>query len=884
MLFLKEKFQPKPRNILQVHRDIDALKLKAKNKQSRERYRIRCYKKKLQEYECCVDSKNVINLSSIDIQSRDLFALELGHGFVPTTNSVSKEEESLVLEGFRFIDRLGKADKRLSRNDRIDPLQDLDDTYPESSPTLESTPLESTNLFTKTEVIPPELRSFLPCEPDLCLPESKIIKKDFEKLNNNLLTSLKSKQRKKRFNLPKMARESLIRLKKLVHEKVIDIRKVDKGQVILIIDYAQRILAEAENISKIARLCPNQESNWKENKDYAEEKMIALYSKGFVSKRELTAVCGLIAGGMDGKKRKKDGSLKYTQVISQKELYAEQPTPYVYPLFKAHKVPKNVLLNTAPDLVAKEIPSRLVVGMKNCQLSRVQKWLESILNPISKIYGRFEYIKDSFDFLKKIENVKSVAVEECWDWENLILFTVDVKALYPSVQIDDVALSLKHCLAKCTEWGHNIISILVDLICYTLKNQQIRWNGCYYLLSQGIPTGGKHSVPIANILLSFILLSAIEKEPDFMQNIKLWVRFIDDGKGIFLGNIDEFELWFHKLEEAFEKFGLKLTCDTDSFSYINNVFVPKSDRGVTFLDMDVFLHQNTIHTKEHRKETAASSYLPVQSAHPKHTFSGIVKSQMYRLRRICSLNEDFEEALINLERRCLNSGYDEVMVRDIISFGRTLERKLEKDDVIEYLSPNTRVREIVKLVVLAGTGYENCFSDFATRVNSTPHANIKVVIVKTTGLTIGQLLFNNSNRDVEPYDCMVKGCVVCPNDIQNVSGVVVSNVSGSQYFVKNNLNCNQGGIYIASGICSAQYTGKTVYFGTRMKEHLKTSKGSSVYCHMKDCHMCNSANDFEVTYVENYHNRGKYSLSEREYLWNYRIKGTINLQKTLMKS
>ena len=404
------------------------------------------------------------------------------------------------------------------------------------------------------------------------------------------------------------------------------------------------------------------------------------------------------------------------------------------------------------------------------------------------------------------------------------------------------------------------------------------------MLSQGITTGGKHSVPIANILLSFVLLSAIEQDSDFMQNIKLWVRFIDDGKGIFLGTIDEFELWFHKLEDAFEKFGLKLTCDTDRFSYINNVFVPKSDRGVTFLDMDVFLHQNTIHTKEHRKETAASSYLPVQSAHPKHTFSGIVKSQMYRLRRICSLNEDFEEALINLERRCLNSGYDELMVRDIISFGRTLERKLEKDDVVEDLSPNTRVREIVKLVVLAGTGYENCFSDFATRVNSTPHANIKVVIVKTTGLTIGQLLFNNSNRDVEPSDCMVKGCVICPNNIQNESGVVVSNVSGSQYFVKNNLNCNQGGIYIASGICSAQYTGKTVYFGTRMKEHLKTSKSSSVYCHMKDCHMCNSANDFEVTFVENYHNRGKYSLSEREYLWNSRIKGTINLQKTLMKS
>ena len=75
-----------------------------------------------------------------------------------------------------------------------------------------------------------------------------------------------------------------------------------------------------------------------------------------------------------------------------------------------------------------------------------------------------------------------------------------------------------------------------------------------------------------------------------------------------------------------------------------------------------------------------------------------------------------------------------------------------------------------------------------------------------------------------------------------------------------------------------------MYFGTRIKEHLKSSKGSAIYFHMKDCYMCNDAKDFEVTFVENYQNRGKYSLSEREYLWNSRIKGTINLQKPLMKS
>ena len=66
-----------------------------------------------------------------------------------------------------------------------------------------------------------------------------------------------------------------------------------------------------------------------------------------------------------------------------------------------------------------------------------------------------------------------------------------------------------------------------------------------------------------------------------------------------------------------------------------------------------------------------------------------------------------------------------------------------------------------------------------------------------------------------------------------------------------------------------------------MKEHLKTSKPSSVSDHMTNCNICYIPSDFHVNYVEHYDDRGKYSLSEREYLWDYRIKGSINLQKIL---
>ena len=39
-----------------------------------------------------------------------VFALEMGSGFVPTPHNRQKEEETLILEGMRFVDRIGKLD------------------------------------------------------------------------------------------------------------------------------------------------------------------------------------------------------------------------------------------------------------------------------------------------------------------------------------------------------------------------------------------------------------------------------------------------------------------------------------------------------------------------------------------------------------------------------------------------------------------------------------------------------------------------------------------------------------------------------------------------------------------------------------------------------
>ena len=101
------------------------------------------------------------------------------------------------------------------------------------------------------------------------------------------------------------------------------------------------------------------------------------------------------------------------------------------------------------------------------------------------------------------------------------------------------------------------------------------------------------------------------------------------------------------------------------------------------------------------------------------------------------------------------------------------------------------------------------------------------------------------------------------------------------YPIDTNVSCENGDIYVVEGACNEQYTGKTVNFSKRLTEYFTSCKCSAVYCHKQKYPICNSAKNFRVTYVENDQKCGKYSLPEREFLRNSRIKETTDIQKTM---
>ena len=389
------------------------------------------------------------------------------------------------------------------------------------------------------------------------------------------------------------------------------------------------------------------------------------------------------------------------------------------------------------------------------------------------------------------------------------------------------------------------------------------------MLDKGVPTGGKHCVPLANIFLSFIMRDLLRTNEsfrnDFETKMKLWKRFIDDCGGVFLGK-EHFQNFFNTLNGQFDRFELQLTFET-------------SDERIHFLDIEVYIDENQFQTKEHRKETATNSYVKFGSAHPKHCFKGIVKSQMQRIRRLCSKNSDFIDAVANLRQRCLNSGYDMVMVDGILGQASTLRREL---------IPNIRdseevAKHSIRWVVLSGVAYEQQIRNFVSRINQYLDShNIKLDLVKSTGSSISNLLFNNNVKFDAPHQCS-SSCVVCSKGLRGDTEQVVSPSNGRSYSLNKNLNCTDGGIYAISCACTAQYTGKTTTaFSKRFSEHFQKNSNSAVHDHSRHCQIGKRMNDFSIQFLENVHSRGKYSLSEREHLWNSRLRGIVNIQKTLM--
>ena len=188
----------------------------------------------------------------------------------------------------------------------------------------------------------------------------------------------------------------------------------------------------------------------------------------------------------------------------------------------------------------------------------------------------------------------------------------------------------------------------------------------------------------------------------------------------------------------------------------------------------------------------------------------------------------------------------------------------------------------IRWITLTGSTFEKEQMEFVRNINGVlKEHSIAFEVVKSTGPTIGRQLFNNCDKSSFPSDdCDPTRCFICKNGAKGDAECIVSSVSKKKYHISPDTKCKNSGIYGITCKCIDQYAGKTTIMNVgRFKEHW--SKDTSVRAHLRSCPSKPTVGEVKVQFLENVWDRGKYSLSEREYLWNKRLKGNVNIQKTI---
>ena len=149
-----------------------------------------------------------------------------------------------------------------------------------------------------------------------------------------------------------------------------------------------------------------------------------------------------------------------------------------------------------------------------------------------------------------------------------------------------------------------------------------------------------------------------------------FVRFIDDGYGIWTGTQAQLELFKLKLNKIHPtiKFTFNYNFDTKS---------------TVFLDTRVWIENGKIFTDLFRKPTDKVQYLLPSSAHPRHVSKNIPYSLALRIRRICSTNALCEIRFKELKEMLLSRQYRPKSIDSAIEKVKLIPRSQALQKVIK---------------------------------------------------------------------------------------------------------------------------------------------------------------------------------------------------------
>ena len=332
--------------------------------------------------------------------------------------------------------------------------------------------------------------------------------------------------------------------------------------------------------------------------------------------------------------------MKLKKLISKKELEflrakRNSRERIFYLLPKIHKESHKW---TIPDKIP---PGRPIVSDVESESYAISKFIDYHLAPFATTHP--SYVKNTYEFLSKLKQIKT--------HPDAFLISLDVDSLYTNIDNEMGIRAVSEAFATNPKPIHKCI---IKLLRLSLEGNDFAFNGKHYLQISGTAMGKKFAPHYADITMAYW---EAQNLPKCILKPKIYLRYLDD---IFM-------IWEHKKED-FNEFFQTLNSAQTNIKLKSNI----QSQELEFLDVLIYKGENfkkfnTFDTKVYFKPTDSHALLHKQSFHPKHTFAGIIKSQLVRFGRICQLESDFNEATDILFKALYPRGYSRRFLRTIKS-------------------------------------------------------------------------------------------------------------------------------------------------------------------------------------------------------------------------
>ena len=448
---------------------------------------------------------------------------------------------------------------------------------------------------------------------------------------------------KNNLNLP--MRKALQQLRTLVFDRVIRISRADKGGAVVIQnveDYISEAERQLNNPLHYSKLKSDPTVKIAKQSNLLVED---IYKKGHINE-----------------------NTKNWAIINPNLVRPQQ----FYHLPKIHKTLSNP-------------PGRPIVsgsGGPTEKLSKlVDHWLQDTVKSLPS------YVKDSTHMLNIIEN---------WNTHNgpfpanTKLITIDVVGLYTNIPHNELETAIMHYLST-DNFNNDLppVEEIIKIMNHILKNNTFNFEKQIYKQEFGTAMGTPMAPTISNLFMGWLEEKILTNSPVPIDCI-FWKRYIDDIFLLWTGTDDQWDIFFNYINNIH-----------DTIKFTNHV----SSSEISFLDILIKL-DGFIYTDLYTKNTDAHSYLHFSSCHPKHCKNNIPYSQILRLRRLCSKEEDFHLRCCELSGYFLERGYKKSVIEDAIKRAghkcrtETLKytHKIKNDRVPSVITHNPRNPPLRKIL------------------------------------------------------------------------------------------------------------------------------------------------------------------------------------------